>query len=325
MQEEKIKKCLNELINSNKNIYDYVTPKGLRDLRINICNYLKEIRNLNTNYNNVFITSGSQQSLYLLARILTNNKDKIISEEPTYFGAIEMFGELNATILTININDTGINIEKLKHILKNNNIKLIYVVPTFNNPTGICWSLNNRKEFLKVINKYNVLVIEDDPYYELNYTNKKIKTLYELNKGENIIYLGTFSKIMSPSLSVGYIVANEEIINKLYKYKLINDINTSLFIQEFINLYLTKYNIKEDIKVKIKSYKKNITIIKNKLKEFNISNIKGGLYISIYNLKNIINPSIYETNYYDSTKQDLIRINISDDPNKTLDKLFDRI
>ncbi len=315
MQEDKIKKCIKELIDNDFDIYSYVTPKGLKELRISISKYLNKKLNMKINENNMIITSGSQQSIYLLSRTLLTQNDSIISEEPTYFGAIKVFKELKIKVLTIEVNDSGIDINEVKNKVKEIIPKFIYVVPTFNNPTGISWSNENRKEFLKIINENNITVIEDDPYSEFNYTSYKYKTLYELNKGKNIIYLGTFSKIICPSLSVGYILGDIKVIDRLYEYKLLNDMNTSLFIQKFVNLYLNKYDIKKDIMVKKEQYKKHVNIIKKRLSEefsnISFSKIKGGLFMTVILDNTKIETTLYDNNYYSQNKQNLIRINIS--------------
>ena len=316
IEKNKINECVNELLNTDNDLYSYVSPKGLKELRISISKYLKKKLNTEISDSNILITSGSQQSIYLLSRVLGKENDFIISEEPTYFGAIEVFKKIGFNVITTSINDNGIDIEELKSNINIHEPKFVYLVPSFNNPTGISWTNENRKEFLKIINKNNIIVIEDDPYSEFCYSDNKYKSLYELNGGKNIVYLGTFSKIICPSLSVGYIVSNKGTIDKLYEYKLLNDMNTSLFIQKFINLYLNKYNIFDDISSKVLVYKENINKIKRKLLEVNkdiiFSDIKGGYYMtaSIPNLSN--NPHIYKKSYFDGKGKDIIRINITD-------------
>ena len=323
-QEEKIKNCLKELVDTDTNLYSYVTPKGLKELRVSVANYLKNRLNMKINENNMTITSGSQQSIYLLSRILLKQDDTIISEEPTYFGAIAVFKEVGVNVLTVKIDNDGINLDELKEKISINKPKFIYVVPTFHNPTGICWNNKVREEFLNIINKYDITVIEDDPYFELNYTDSEIKTLYELNNGKNIIYLSSFSKLICSSLNVAYILANEETTKRLYQYKMLNDMNTSLFIQKFVNLYLNKYNVEEDIRIKKEIYEENIKLIKEQLKDefdnISFSNIQGGLYMTI-SLPNIkIKPSLYEKNYFNEEYQNYIRINIS---NTNIDEIIE--
>ncbi|MDR1300696.1 MAG: PLP-dependent aminotransferase family protein [Candidatus Nomurabacteria bacterium] len=326
IQEEKIKQCLRELVDTDSDIYNYATPKGLKELRVNIAKYLDKKLNSKVNENNILITSGSQQSIYLLSRVLSNQGDTIASEEPTFFGAIAVFKEIGVEVLTVEINDDGINLNELREKISSSHPKFIYVVPTFHNPTGISWDNTQRKDFLKIINEYGVTVIEDDPCSELNYTDDDFKTLYELNEGKNIIYLGTFSKLICPSLSVGYILADNAIIERLYEYKLLNDMNTSLFIQKFVNLYLEKYNIVEDIAMKKAQYQKNARLIKEKLSnEFDnisFSNMRGGLFMTVNIPKSVQPTSPYDTNHYDARMQDFIRADVS---KANIDELVDTI
>jgi len=311
-QQEKIRACIMEL--SAESFFNgYATPKGLKELRMTIANYLSKKLNTEINAENLFITAGSQQSIDLLSRLLIKPNDTIISEEPTYFGAIGSFGKQSANVSAVGVDDKGINLSELKQKISKNDPKLIYTVPTFNNPTGICWSEDQRREFLEIVGKHNIPIIEDDPYSELNYTDEKFTSLFELNKNNNGIYLGTFSKIISPELNVGYILANKSIINGLYEQKIFADMNTSPFIQKFVNHYLTNYDIESDILTKRKVYKEKFISTKKHLSKFpaiNLSDMKGGLYMAAY-LPNEVATDIYTTNYFNSTAQKLHRINIS--------------
>lgn len=193
---EKINKSISRVI--NKYQYNcYSSPKGIKELRIKITELIKDLWDFDVDYKNMLITTGSQQSINLIKDIILKEYDNILIEQPTYYGAMNVFKSANINMLGVNINDKGIDIEKLKKQVLKSNTKYIYVVPTFNNPTGYSWPNENRKEFLKVVNKYNLIVIEDDPYSMLNFSNEKYESLYKLNNGKNIIYLGTFSKLIS--------------------------------------------------------------------------------------------------------------------------------
>ena len=165
--------------------------------------------------------------------------------------------------------------------------KLIYVTPTFNNPTGYAWNNEYRQEFLKIINKYNLLVIEDDPYSLINFSDYCYKSLYELNAGKNIIYLGTFSKYISPAINVGYILCSDEIMTTLYTYKESFDLCTSLFVQYVVLDYLKNNKLMAVIKNKISIYKnllnKSIIELKELCKEDIVSYTipQGGLFFNV--------------------------------------------
>ena len=318
IDEEGIKKSINNVLSSNIDFNTYASPKGLKELRIQISSFLKSIWNYNIDYKNMLITTGSQQSINLIAYSLLNEGDTVLIEQPTYFGAINVFKNKKVNIIGIDLNEDGLNLNILENRIIDHNPKLIYVTPTFNNPTGYSWSNSYRIKFLKLINKYNILVLEDDPYSLINYTNLNYKSLYELNKGKNVIYLGTFSKYISPSINVGYILSNSNILKKIYNFKVSFDLCTSLFNQYVILDYLKNNNIKKLISKKIEVYKKflaeTISDINENYSKFvlSYSKVKGGLFIHI-KFKDQIDSNIYETgnNYYiNGNHNNETRINI---------------
>jgi len=315
---EGIKKSINNVLCSNINFNTYTSPKGLKELRIEISNFLKDIWNYYINYKDMLITTGTQQSINLIAYGLLNEGDTILIEEPTYFGAINIFKNRNINLIGLGLTKNGLDLNILENKIIKYKPKLIYVTPTFNNPTGYSWSNNYRKEFLKIINKYNILIIEDDPYSLINYTNTKYKSLYEINNGKNIIYLGTFSKYISASINVGYVLTSSELINKLYSFKESFDLCTSLFNQLVILDYLKTNNLKDILKKRINIYKKCLAktlYYLNEIYKKEIlfhSKIKGGLYIHI-KFKNKVDNNIF-TNinkyYLDDNHENETRINI---------------
>ena len=313
IDKELIEKSIKNILDSNINYNTYTTPKGLKELRIEISKFIKNIWNYEVSYNNMLITNGSQQSLNILSNILLSKDDYVFIEQPTYSGTIKVFNNKNINLVGIDLLEDGIDLNNLEEKIIKYKPKLIYVTPTFNNPTGYSWSNYKRKAFLKIINKYNILVIEDDPYSLINFTTNNYESLYKLNNGKNIIYLGTFSKYISPSINVGYIISNKY-INELYKEKELNDLCTSTFIQYTLLDYLKNNNLKELINKKIPIYKKLYNKTIKYLKDNNIeySNSKGGLFIHI-KFNNKIDYNIFENgnNYYiDNNHNNESRINI---------------
>lgn len=313
-----INKSINNVLSSNIDFNTYTSPKGLKELRVQICSFLNDIWNHTIDYKDMLITTGSQQSINLVAYSLLEEGDNVLIEQPTYFGAINIFKNRNINLIGMDLNEDGIDLKLLEEKIVQYNPKLIYVTPSFNNPTGYCWSNSYRKSFLEIINKYNVLVLEDDPYSLINFTNSKYKTLYELNKGKNIIYLGTFSKYISPSINVGYILSNSNILKILYSFKESFDLCTSLFTQLVVLDYLKNNNIKDLLDNKIILYKKlldrTIEYLNNNYSEsiLSYSNVKGGLFIHI-KFKSDIDINIFESgnNYYiDKNHDKETRINI---------------
>lgn len=315
---EGINKSINNVLSNGINFNTYTSPKGLKELRMQISNFLCDIWNYNVNYKDMLITTGSQQSINLIAYSLLNEGDTILIEQPTYFGAINVFKNRKVNLVGIDLTEEGFDLNILENKIINYHPKIIYVTPTFNNPTGYSWNNNYRKKFLEIINKYDILVLEDDPYSLINYTRDKYKSLYELNNGRNVIYLGTFSKYISPSINVGYIISNESILKTIYSFKESFDLCTPLFTQLIVLNYLQNNNIKELINNKIPIYKK---LLDETIKDINnnhvesilsYSKVKGGLFVSI-KFKEKIDNEVFESgnNYYiDDSHNNETRINI---------------
>lgn len=315
---EGINKSINNVLSSGINFNTYTSPKGLKDLRIQISNFLCDLWNYNVNYKDMLITTGSQQSINLIAYSLLNEDDTVLIEQPTYFGAINAFKNRKVKLVGVDLKEEGIDLKELEDKIIKYHPKLIYVTPTFNNPTGYSWSNNYRKKFLEIINKYDVLVLEDDPYSLINYTNYKYESLYKLNKGKNVIYIGTFSKYISPSINIGYIISNDTILKTIYSFKESFDLCTSLFTQLIVLDYLQNNNIKKLIDNRIPIYKKlldeAIEDINNNHAEsiLSYSNVKGGFFVSI-KFKGEIDNDVLESgnNYYiDDGHNNETRINI---------------
>ena len=311
-----INRSIENVLKGNINFNTYTTPKGLKELRIEISKFLYRTWNYKVDYNNMIITTGSQQSINIISSSLINDGDVVLLEQPTYFGAIEVFKKRNIKLVGIDLQEAGLNLVELERKIIKYSPKLIYVVPTFNNPTGYSWSNKSRKKFLKIINKYNILVLEDDPYSLINFTKIKYKSLYNLNKGRNIIYLGTFSKLISPSINVGYILLDK--VDLLYFYKKSFDLCTSAFSQYVVLDYLKNNDLEQVINEKISFYKKQL---KESIKELNrkyknkivyLSKMKGGLFYLV-KFKDKTNTEEFEdgSNYFiDGSHSDITRINI---------------
>lgn len=313
-----INKSIERVLNSGIDFNTYTTPKGIKELRIQISKFIEQYWKYEINYKNMLITTGSQQSINLIAYGLLKEGDTVLIEQPTYFGAIDVFKKQNINLVGIDLREDGLDLRMLEERIIKYSPKLIYVTPTFNNPTGYSWSTENRKKFLKIVNKYNILVLEDDPYSLINYTEVKYDSLFKLNDGKNIIYLGTFSKYISPSINVGYIVASKQILDIVYSFKESFDLCTSAFIQYVVLDYLENNNLKEIISDKVNVYKQFLDkTIKELVENFSNSIVsysrpKGGLFFRVM-FKDDVDCNIFDSGnryYIDGKHDNETRINI---------------
>lgn len=186
----------------------------------------------------VLITTGSQQGLSLLAQTFLDPGDTVFLETPTYLGAIQAFEGFRANFQMIPSDEEGIIPSELEKALVQKAPKFLYLIPNYQNPTGKNMGLDRRKEILKVAEKFDLLIIEDNPYGELRYEGEPLPHLVEL--GEKVIYLGTFSKVLAPGLRVGYVLANEDITIHLERTKEGVDLHSNNLTQRAVYEYLQK-------------------------------------------------------------------------------------
>jgi 2-aminoadipate transaminase len=183
---------------------------------------------------NILLTNGSQQALDLIGKIFINPDDYILTDRPTYLGALQAWNAYSPNYLTVPIDDEGTQVEAVEDILREGKLKFIYVLPNFHNPAGVTLSLERRHKLVELAARYGVFIIEDDPYGELRFEGEDITPLVVLHK-ENVIYLSTFSKTLAPGIRLGWVVAPEKIIAKLVQAKQGADLHTSTFVQMVAN------------------------------------------------------------------------------------------
>ena len=186
---------------------------------------------------NVIITTGSQQSLELVTKALINPGDRVLVENPTYVAALKIFGLYQADIVPIASDEKGIIPEDLEKRLREGPTKLIYLIPNFQNPTGITLSRERREKIMEIVKDHNVVVIEDDPYGKLRYDGEALPHMKTRDDLEQVVYLGSFSKIIAPGLRVAYVVCDEKIAQKIVLGKQNSDMHTPGHTQMIVNEY----------------------------------------------------------------------------------------
>lgn len=179
---------------------------------------------------NILLTNGSQQALDLLGKVFISPGDTILTEAPTYLGAIQAWNAYEPRFLTIPLDGDGMQVDKLEPILERESVKFIYVLPNFHNPAGTTLSLERRQALVQIASRHNVFIVEDDPYGELRFEGEDIAPLISMHK-ENVVYLGTFSKTLAPGIRLGWIIAPEIVMERLVQAKQGADLHTSTFIQ----------------------------------------------------------------------------------------------
>ena len=282
--QEELKISMNRIADKyGAKIYQYSTTLGLDSLRQYIVDRYKKIWNMPITIDNVIITTGSQQALDLIGKVFINENDKVMVEKPSYLGLLQAFCLYSADFVQTKLNDDGLDIEELKKTLKTHKPKLAYLIPNFQNPTGLTYSAQNRKEVFEAIKDEDMILIQDDPYGELRFEEGERIPYIGLNQTEKNIYLGSFSKIVTPGMRLGYIIANKEIIHMLETAKQASDLHSNIFGQYLISDYLYNNDLDKHIEKIKKLYKSQAEAMVGAMEKYFPKNVKytipkGGMF-----------------------------------------------
>jgi len=271
------------LENKGSNALQYTTTEGYEPLRKWIATRMNAKLGTSFDCDNVLITHGSQQALDLTGKVFLDEDDIVLCESPTYLAAISAFRAYGCSFIEIPTDKDGMLIEELEEILKSTQkVKLIYIIPDFQNPTGRTWSKQRREQLAKVSTKYKVIVIEDNPYSELRYEGEPLPSVRYFDKDGYILCTGSFSKILCPGFRIGWIAGDKEIIKKYVLVKQGADLQCNTLAQMVIATYLELYDIDKHIDTMLETYKLRrdvavSTIKKSFPKEVKFTIPQGGL------------------------------------------------
>ncbi len=237
---EKFKEACARVLTDNPTVaLQYGATEGYLPLRQFIVDQMARY-GIMASVDNVMLTSGSQQALDLIAKLLINRGDRILVESPSYLGALQAFDLMGAEYVTVPIDDHGLNTDYLEGALRSGP-KFMYVLPNFQNPGGVTLSEDRRRELVLLSDKYGIPIVEDDPYGQLRYEGEHKTPLFVLDRANlqrdksytlgNVIYLSTFSKLLAPGMRLGWIVAPPDVIARLVQLKQSTDLHTSTFVQ----------------------------------------------------------------------------------------------
>lgn len=262
----------------------YTTTEGYAPLREWISQRMNDRSGTSFDKDNILITHGSQQGLDLSGKVFLDDGDIVICESPTYLAAISAFKSYGCNFVEIPTDEEGMNMAVLEDVLNTTeNIKLIYVIPTFQNPTGRTWSLERRKKLAKLSARYDIPVIEDNPYGELRFEGESLPSIKSFDEVGNILCTGSFSKIFCPGFRIGWIAGDKDIIRKYVLVKQGTDLQCNTIAQMTIAEYLKRYDIDKHISKIVEVYRKRRDIAMGCIKRHFPDNIRytypqGGLF-----------------------------------------------
>lgn len=276
LQENLYKKCGKDMLN-------YSAVEGYYPLRDSISQLMK-LRHISSSPKEIMILSGSMQGMDFIARTFITPRDVVIVEEPTFMGALQSFKLAGAKVIGVPMDEEGIKTDILEILLNKYKPKFIYTIPTFQNPSGTLMSLERRYKLLELAYKYQVPIIEDDPYGELRYEGKPIPSLKSLDQYGYVIYLSTFSKILFSGMRVGWVVAPSPVIKKFSIIKQMTDLHTNVPSQYILDSFLREGLYEDHIKSICREYAHKRNVMAKALKKKKNSGIsfeipRGGYYI----------------------------------------------
>lgn len=264
-------------------VFQYSITAGLPELRQYIADRYNRKFGLHLTADNVIITTGSQQALDLIAKVLLDKGDGVIVEKPTYLAAIQAFSLNQPVFYPVELTEEGLDPDQLEEALAHN-VKFIYTIPDFQNPTGLTYSAENRRQICEILKNRDIVLIEDDPYGELRFDGEHLPYI-GAGKLPNSILLGTFSKIVTPGMRTGFMISeNTELLRYLSIAKEASDLHTSIFSQYLIWDYLTHNDLDVHI-AKIKDlYQRQAQAMMNAMDKYFPPSVKytkphGGMFL----------------------------------------------
>ncbi len=275
----------NVLNRYGSNALQYSITEGISPLREKISAML-DPTGRNVKPRQVIITQGSQQGLELLSKLFLDKGSPVFTENPSYLGALQAFRLFEADVHAIDMDEQGLIPNSLLESLRKKRPAFLYLMPNFQNPTGVSLSLERRKELAVIAARHELLIIEDDPYGELIFEGNKLPSLFTLAGGKNVIYLSSFSKTVAPGLRVAYAVGYEETISKMVIVKQGTDLQTNTLGQFIVNEYLESGHYGEHVATLRRTYASRRDIMLAAMQKYFPQSVKwnrpgGGMFIWI--------------------------------------------
>ena len=281
---EEVKKATSKILDEEGDqVLQYSTTEGYTPLRDFIAKRYRH-QGLNVDSDDILITNGSQQCLDLVGKIFLNPEDGVVMERPTYLAAIQAFGLFEPEFHSVPLLEDGVDTAALEKLLSTEDVKLFYAVTSFQNPTGITYSREKRKEVADILKDHGTILIEDNPYGDIRFMGENIPPIKSLLPDS--VLFGTFSKIVSPGMRMGWIVAPPEVMDKLITAKQASDLHSNYFTQRVVHQYLQDNDVDGHIQNIRRLYKSQRDQMVRSIREFLPSEVKhtepeGGMFLWI--------------------------------------------
>ncbi len=281
---EKVGEIAHQLLQEKgKVLLQYGATEGYAPLKESLVSYLKDRFSFDCTAEEILPVTGSTQAMDLLCKALLNPGDKVVVESPTFLGNMQCLNLYQANLIPVASDDEGIDVDRLKEVFKTEHPKMLYIIPTFQNPTGRTLSLERRKRIASLASEYGVVVAEDDPYRDLRYTGQELPSIKSFDQEGWVAFMGSFSKVISPGLRVGYLAAHPSILRKCTIGKQSSDVHTALVNQAVVDHYLRNDLLMPHVETIRKSYGEKMSTMLDMLSKCGgvarYTRPEGGLFI----------------------------------------------
>lgn len=221
----------------------YSVTEGYPPLRAHLTAYMQQKHGIGHAGDDILITSGAQQAMEMVAKVLCNEGDVVICEAPSFIGSLNSFRSLGARLVGVEMDADGMNIPQLEAALQAHpQAKFIYTIPNFQNPSGITMSMEKRRQVYALARQYGVLVVEDNPYGDLRFAGEDVPAIKSLDEDGIVLYVGSFSKVLSPGMRVGYAIGPQALLQKMVVVKQGEDVHTNIWSQMICHRFMTEYD-----------------------------------------------------------------------------------
>lgn len=280
-----VKKLSAEILEENPvSALVYGISEGYEPLRQTVKAWLKKRNNIGTSDDTVIITSGGTQIMDIVTRVMTNEGDTVICENPSFIGSLNCFRSHGCKLKGVPIESDGMDVVALEKTVKETpNAKFIYTIPNFQNPGGTTLSFQKRKQMYRIAKENNLLILEDDPYGNLRCDGEDVPAIKTLDEDGIVVYAGSFSKILAPGLRVAYAVVPDKIAQAFTIGKQVSDVHTAVLNQMIVDRWFKEYDVDEHIDEIRKIYRRKLNLMCDCLDKYcqGVSYVRpqGGLFI----------------------------------------------
>ncbi len=267
-------------------VLQYGATEGYQPLRDHLKSYLQSKYGIGCENDDILITSGAQQVMELVCKTVCNPGDTVIAESPSFIGSLNSFRSLGVRLVGVPTASDGMNVDALeKALAENDNVRFIYTIPNFQNPAGVTMSMAKRRRLYELAKQYNVLIVEDNPYGDLRFAGEDVPAVKTLDDDGVVVYAGSFSKVMSSGMRVGYALAPKALLAKMIVAKQGEDVHTNQWAQMVCHEFMTTYDFEAHLEKLRTIYKAKAELMMSLLDEHLVptgityDRPEGGLFI----------------------------------------------